>query len=137
MQWTEVTKAPPPRTLRQFAALFLIVFGGLAAWRVWHGRTDASTLVLGGIGVVVGLVGLAWPPAVRWIYTGWMIAVFPIGWTVSWLVLALLFYGVFTPVSVLFKLKQRDALGLRRRDVQSFWAEKEQPKDVATYFRQS
>jgi hypothetical protein len=135
MQWSEVTKPPPPKMLRQFAGLFLVVFVGWALWRTWNGQPATWTMVLAGLGIVVA--GLVWPPSVRWIYTGWMIAVFPIGWTISWLVLALLFYGVFTPVSLIFKLKRRDALGLRRREAQSFWTAKEQPTDVATYFRQS
>ena len=36
MLWSDVTRAPQAKTLRQFAAMWLIVFGALAAWRVWH-----------------------------------------------------------------------------------------------------
>jgi len=38
MQWTDVTARPPERTLRQFAALWLIFFVSLGLWRWLHGR---------------------------------------------------------------------------------------------------
>lgn len=135
MRWSEIT-TPPPKMLRQFAGLFLVFFVSLAAWRAWNGQADVWAWSLAGMGLVVGTVGLLWPPAIRWVYTGWMIAAFPIGWTVSWLVLAALFYGVFTPVAFVFGLMQRDALRLRRRDRRSYWTAKERPLGVASYFRQ-
>ena len=137
MQWSEITKAPPQKMLRQFAGLLLLVFVGLAAWRVWNDRADGWAAVLAIVGVTVGVCGLVRPSAVRWIYTGWMVAAFPIGWTISWLVLALLFYGVFTPVALAFRLRGRDALRLRRQNERSYWTAKAPPPGVASYFRQS
>ena len=136
MQWSDVTRTPPPKTLRQFAALCLIVFGGLATWRVWNGHADLPAAVLGGAGVVVGLIGLARPSAVRYLFTGWMIAAFPIGWAVSRLMLGVLFYGLFTPIGVVFRLMRRDALHRRRHQATSHWAEKTPAADVRQYFRQ-
>ena len=137
MQWSEVTKAPPQKMLRQFGGLLLLVFVGLAVWRVWNGRADGWAAALAVVGVTLGVCGLVRPSSVRWIYTGWMVAAFPIGWTISWLVLALLFYGVFTPVALAFRLRGRDALRLRRRNERSYWTAKAPPPGVASYFRQS
>ena len=53
MQWTEVIKAPSRTHLRQFAALFLVIFGGMAAWRWTHGRHDTSTMLLGAVAVLL------------------------------------------------------------------------------------
>jgi hypothetical protein len=69
--------------LRKFAGLGLVVFGGLAAWRFWYGQTGAWTISLAAAAVVVGVAGLVRPALVRPIYSGWMMAAFPIGWTVS------------------------------------------------------
>ena len=93
MQWSDVTKPPSPKMLRQFAGLWLVVFGGLAAWRAWQRagrRLDAWRWP--SPRVVVG--GSAWRGRrpMRPIYTGWMIAAFPIGWTISRLVLGGMFY---------------------------------------------
>src|SRR4029450_11047212 len=83
MQWSEVTARPSTRTLRQSGALFLVVFTVTAGLRVWRGNTGTLTIAIAGTGVVVGLVGLVRPDAIRYVYTGWMIAAFPIGWTIS------------------------------------------------------
>jgi hypothetical protein len=136
MQWSDVMKAPPPKLLRQFAGLWLVFFPLMAALRVWRGHADNWAVGLAVIGVVIGLIGLAKPEAMRPIYTGWMIAAFPIGWTVSQLMLVVLFYGVFTPVGLVFRVMRRDALALRRRNVVSYWAAKEQPASAQDYFRQ-
>ena len=67
-------------------------------------------LVLAGLALVVGLLGLVAPRLIRPIYVGWMIAAFPIGWVMSHVVQALILYGLFTPVALVFRLIGRDAL---------------------------
>ena len=83
MQWSDVTKSPSEKMLRQFAGLCLVVFGTLAAWRWFSGNTGIWTQVLAAFAVVVGVTGLLVPKAVKPIFVGWMIAAFPIGWVVS------------------------------------------------------
>ena len=136
MQWSDVTAPPPRKVLRQFAGLCLVVFGGFAAWRGWHGQTDQWTVALALGALVVGGIGLVRPMAIRFVYTGWMIAAFPIGWTISSLILAVTFYGLFTPVAALFRLTGRDALSLQRRDLRSYWTSQPGPEKADTYFRQ-
>jgi hypothetical protein len=140
MQWSDVVKPPPATILRQFAVLFLVVFVGMALWRAWQGNVNAWTWGLGAAGLVVGSVGAIHPPAVRWLYTGWMVAAFPIGWTISRLMLLLLFYLLFTPVAWLFRLMGRDALALKRptgaRSGGSLWMAKPRPKQASDYFHQ-
>ena len=66
-----------------------------------------------------------------------MVAVFPIGWTMSKVIMAVIFYGVFTPVAVLFRLMGRDALHLRRQpNADTYWLPKPQAAGVGQYFRQ-
>jgi hypothetical protein len=134
MQWADVTVRPSAGKLRQFAGLWLLFFLTLAGWRALHGR---QFLILAALGIIIGTLGLVRPAATRWVYTGWMIAAFPLGWTVSKLMLAVLFYGVFTPVSLAFRILGRDSLGMRRRHgLQSYWAPKPGVLDVRDYFRQ-
>jgi len=137
MNWSDVTAVPSPRKLREFAGLFLMFFVAIAAWRAWHGVVDGRTEALAALGVVVGGAGLLYPPAIRFVYTGWMIAAFPIGWTVSRLMLAVLFYLVFTPLALVFRLMRRDALQLKRRQAGSYWTSRPAPGNVKEYFRQS
>lgn len=136
MNWSDVTRAPSTRILRQFAALSLVIFGGLAAWRVAAGERDTWFWALVTAAVVIGGVGLIAPRAIRWIFTGWMIVAFPIGWLVSRVVLAVLYFVLFTPIALFFRVIGRDALHRRRSSGASYWTAKTSSADVRSYFRQ-
>jgi hypothetical protein len=125
------------RTLRQFAGMWLLFVGGFACWQ-WLGR-DRATLaaVAGALAVVVGVAGLARPQAVRPIFSGMMLLALPIGAVVSRVLLAILYYGLITPLGLLFRLLGRDALRRRRRRApETWWVPKPMPTDVRSYFRQ-
>ena len=97
----------------------------------------AAGLVLGCVALVVGIPGLLSPPTVRWVFVGAIVLTFPLGWLVSQLMLALLFYLVVTPVALLFRLKGRDLLGRKLAPGSStFWTKKTLSQDVRSYFRQ-
>ena len=136
MQWTEVTARPSTRTLRHFAVLFLIVFTLTAGLRVWRGDTGTLTIAIAATGLAVGLVGLVRPDAIRYVYTGWMIAAFPIGWTISRVIVTLLFYVVFTPFALLFRLLGRDALRLHSRTPTTYWIETKGGEPPESYYAQ-
>lgn len=136
MRWADVTKRPDPKMLRQFAGLWLLFFLGLAAWRAWDGQFDTWAGMLVAIGVSVGTLGLWRPASVRYLFTGWMIAAFPIGWAISRLMIGLLFVAVFTPVALIFRAIGRDALRLRRKESRSYWMTKTTASSTEYYFRQ-
>src|SRR4051794_35497420 len=110
MRWSDVPLNPPERTLRQFAGLWTAVFAVLACRQGWLSAPGPAALVLVLLGLGGGALGLLWPRAVRPIFVGAVVVTFPIGWAVSHLVLAVLFYAVFTPLGLLFRLLGRDVL---------------------------
>lgn len=66
-----------------------------------------------------------------------MAAVYPIGWIVSRVVLGVLFFGLFTPVAVLFRCAGRDELALKPQPgATTYWRAKPGAKDKAQYLRQ-
>jgi hypothetical protein len=136
MQWSEVTARPSTRTLREFAALFLIVFTVAAGLRSWRGDTGTLTIALAVTGTAVGLVGLVRPAAIRYLYTGWMIAAFPIGWTISRIIVMALFFLVFTPVALAFRFFGRDALRLHRHTLTTHWTQTDGAEPPESYYRQ-
>ncbi|MGE0705244.1 MAG: SxtJ family membrane protein [Vicinamibacterales bacterium] len=137
MHWSDVTTPPSQRTLRQFAAMWLLLFGGAALWRLSNGDRGTFTTILGVFGFGLGTAGLWLPSIMRYIFTGWMIVAFPVGWTVSRIALALTFFGVFTPVALLFRLNGRDALGLHK-DLSggSYWRRAHPTQKASDYLRQ-
>jgi len=138
MQWSDTTFAPSTRTLRQFAGLWIVFFGGFAVWNGLMRERPAAGLLFGILAGTVGPVGLARPASVRWIYVGWMVAAFPFGWLVSRVALAIILFGIFTPLALVFRIAGRDALELRRnRDRITYWSPKVPAPDARSYFRQS
>ncbi len=128
---------PSRKDLRIFAALQVLFFAFIA-WSVWR-RTGSTTIAgwIVAISVVVGIVGVIAPAAIRWIYVGWMIAVFPIGWVVSHTIIAAVYYLVITPIGLIMRMSGRDPMD-RRFDpaAKTYWQVRPPTPDNARYFRQ-
>lgn len=137
MRWSDVTAPPTDRKLRQFAVIAAIVLAVLA---VWHLSAMGNLLLASGytcVALLVGAIGLARPRWLAPIFTLWMIAAFPLAWLVSTLVLALIFFGLLTPLGLVFRLLGRDPLDRTwpgRQD--SYWQEKPAADKPERYLRQ-
>jgi hypothetical protein len=118
--------------LRQFAALSLVC----AAVVAWRSGGHPAGLAVAALAAVVGVVGLIRPRAIRLPFLALFLLTFPIGWVVSRVVLAALFYLVFTPVGVAFRLTGRDALALQPNARPSHWLPRQPTADAGRYFRQ-
>jgi hypothetical protein len=66
-----------------------------------------------------------------------MVAAFPIGWVLSHVLLAIVYYGVFTPIGRVMRMRGRDPMQ-RRFDSQteSYWVPRNSEKSAQDYFRQ-
>ena len=131
--------APSDRMLRQFAALWIVFFGAIAARQEFHYHRDVVAIAVAALAVTVGPLGLLFPRAIRPVFIGWMGLAFPIGWVVSRVVLGVIFYGLFTPVALLFRLIGRDVLVLKARpEAATYWCPKPGAGagDRAQYLRQ-
>jgi Saxitoxin biosynthesis operon protein SxtJ len=137
MRWSDIQFDPPCKVLRQFAGLCLLIFGGLALWEIFgRGRTGVGTgFAL--LALAIGPVGLFRPEWIRFVYVGWMILAFPIGWTVSQIILLVMFFGLFTPIGLIFRLLGRDTLlRTRRPELETYWKPKPSSPDLRRYFKQ-
>ena len=137
MRWSDIKFDPSRAILRQFAGLWLVFFGGLALWEMLGRGRPGWAACFALLAVTIGPLGLARPEALRWIYVGWMVLAFPIGWTISQLMMALLFFGLFAPIGLVFRLIGRDVLH-RTRDpeAETYWVAKPASIDMRSYFKQ-
>src|SRR5438045_5405348 len=122
---------PDRKTLRQFAWGWVIFFGALAICKfaIQHHTQAAMWLAI----TAVGVLALNWfvPVVFRWIFVVWMVAAFPIGWVVSQVALALMFYCIITPVALIFRMTGRDRLRrFKPANATTYWIPKEMPTDV-------
>jgi hypothetical protein len=136
MAMMEINWNPSRKELRQFGFLCLVFFGGLAAWR-WHGGgVDLAVQVLAAAALVGGALGAAAPQLLKWVFVGWIIAVFPIGWTISHLLLGFIYFAVLTPIGMVLRAMGHDPMNRAfDRRASSYWTAHE-TAPVARYFRQ-
>lgn len=137
MSLMEMNWRPSDRDLRLFAAVQWIV-AAICMWLVYRRFgwivLPAVLIGLSSIGLIAGLIR---PRSLQSLFVAWMLAAFPIGWLMSHVVLAIVYYGVMTPIGFVLRLRGHDALGLApTRDAQSYWVERPGPSDPSTYFRQ-
>ena len=133
----DINTNPSDKELRWFGLMLLVfvaIVGALARWQ--FASPDGARLVWtagGGLAAVY----LVAPPLRRWIFLGWVYAAFPIGWTVSHLVLAAIYYLVFMPIGLVLRLTKGDPLERRLdRSASTYWTPHTPSRDVRRYFRQ-
>jgi hypothetical protein len=128
---------PTERTLRQFAVMWIIFFTAIAAWQELHHHRHVVAMIVGSLALTVGALGVAWPMTIRPIFVAWMTMAYPIGWTVTRIVLGAVFYVLFTPIAWIFRLIGRDELGLKATpEAATYWESKPRVVDKVRYLRQ-
>ena len=147
MPMIEINLAPSRRHLRVFGAGALVVFGALGAWLFFAHRlfgfevaaptAEVVAYALWALAALAGLLAAAAPAGLRPLYIALSVVSLPIGWVVSHAVLALVYYGILTPIGLVMRLCGRDPL-CRKFDPQarSYWVDRPAPRDVKRYFRQ-
>ena len=121
----EIRAVPVSRkAVWQFGLLVGGVLLALALLLAWKQGRDVSAFarVLGGVGAVLVVLGAAVPDALRPAYRVWMGLAVVLGFFVSRILLAVLFFVAFTPMGLVMRLFGRDAMH-RRPDpaAPSYW----------------
>lgn len=136
MAMVEINWNPPKRELRQFGLLCLVIFGGMAAWAYFHDGSRLAMGLLAFASIAGGTLGVLAPQALRPIFVGWMVAAFPIGWTISHLLLGIIYFGILTPIGFVMRVAGYDPMERKLDpDAGTYWKEHEQA-EVKRYFRQ-
>ncbi len=135
MKLLEFNFHPTDRQLRQFGVISLFAVP-LIGWLWGAGGSVLAGLALAGIAIAAA--GFLLPKLILPIFVALMIVATPIGLVVGELAMILIFFGMFFPLGLFFRLIGRDALALKiDRDASSYWSAKKQPQSVASYYRQS
>ena len=136
MPLLRINRHPSPKDLRLFASLWLIFFAGFATL-AWHHAHPAGAATLLGLALLVGLIGWIKPPSIRLLYVGSVYVTFPIGFVLSHVILALVYYLVITPIGLLMRLLGRDPLQRRFEPaLKTYWEPKTTKRTPADYLRQ-
>jgi hypothetical protein len=132
-----INRDPTRRQLNQFGFIwlgFLSVFGGVA-WVKFGAPGVAFALWVAA--VVVPAIGWTVPAFMRAVFVGMSIVAWPIGFVVSHIVLALVYYLVITPIGLAMRLFGYDPMTRKMSSGQrTRWVARETGRAAETYFRQ-
>lgn len=116
-----------PKALRQFGLVVGGVFVGIATVIAWRRGWEVGPLVLGlgGPGVVLVLLGLVAPAALRPVYLVWMGLAVVLGFVMTRVLLTAVFVLMMVPIGLVLRLAGKDLLD-RRLDpaATSYWKPK-------------
>jgi hypothetical protein len=137
MALIQINLKPSGRDLRWFGAIVLLFFGLIGALVLWRSGSMTAAVVLWSIGAALSAVYYGLRPFQRPMYLGWMFLLFPIGWTISHLILAIVYYLVLTPIGLIMRLFGRDPMERRfRPEAPTYWVEHRPAGELGRYFRQ-
>jgi len=138
MRWKDVNLKPDVRLLRQFGGISALACAGITIWQGAVMNRPIPGILAGVAAVIFALLALMRPNWLRVVYVGSIVATFPIGWVVSNVVMLLLYFGMITPLALVFRWSGRDLLNLKppSGNETTFWSPKNLELDKRNYFRQ-
>ena len=116
---TKINLHPTNRQLRQFGFIALVAFGVLGVLVRWKGGLFAINFgenalwvsyLFWTLGAVSALLSLVFPQGNRFLFVVLTVISYPIGYVVSFVLMAIFFYVVMTSVAIVFRLIGRDVL---------------------------
>ena len=138
MSVVHINRNPTRRQLNQFGFIWLgfVAFFGVIAYFKLNNQEVARWLWVAS--VVVPIVGWLVPAFMRLVFLGMSYLAWPIGFVVSHIVLAVVFYLVLTPIGFLTRVFGYDSM--KRSfdpESESYWVERSaETADPKRYFRQ-
>jgi len=137
MPLATVNWRPTARQLRLFGLSAIVALGLLGALLWFHHALPTAAVVCWAVGGVAGLLGLTGTAAGLpgyWVFTA---VGFVLGNIIGRLLMAVVFYGVVTPMGLLARLFGRDRLRLKRPVGDSTWQDVPDITGADPYERQS
>ncbi len=138
MALVEMNWHPDHKQCRQFGWGGLVILPLVAMLIGWMGRLPLGVAIgLGGAGVVIFTLSRISDSFVRPVYVGLTLLGLPIGYVMSYVILAVFYFCLLTPLALVFKIIGRDAM-CRRLDktAKTYWVPHRQPTSMRQYFNQ-
>jgi hypothetical protein len=137
MSLIRINRNPSGRQLAVFALAWL-VFAAAAGAVLWHHGHLAAAASVWELAAAVPIIGVISRRLLRLIYLGLCYAAYPVGFVVSHVAVALVYYLALTPIGLTMRLLRYDPLKRAfDRSAQTYWVRRGEKKPVENYFRQS
>ena len=128
---------PSAKMLREFGIIALFGFGLVGAllglkWEAW-----TASYVLWALGAVSFVLAFVQPRLLLPLYVALMVVAFPIGFVISNVILLALYFGLFTPFSMVFRLIGRDTMKRKfEPEAESYWIKRTGSTPASQRFKQ-
>ncbi len=97
------------KELRQFGLLVGAVFAVIGLWPLVF-RGEPLRLWATGVGGLLIICGGVYPSMLAPIHKGWMWVGYILGWINTRILLGIVFYGLVTPIGIVFRLMGKDTM---------------------------
>lgn len=129
----EHVRNPSRKQLRQFAGL-LPLAALLICW--WWPVPGKWAILAVTVSMGAAIAGWLRPTILKPPFVTLSLIALPIGWVVGEFVLLIVYFGLITPIGVIFRLLHRDVLERRiDRQAATYWREKPQSPPPSSYLR--
>jgi len=138
MSMIEINWHPKRKELRNFGIIAIIASAIISL--LLYLLKDLGIqwiLVITGVGFIIFLCSLISVGLTRIIYLVLILVTLPIGWAISFILMAIFYFLFLTPLGLVFRLKGRDPLH-RKFDskAKSYWLRRQPADTIDRYFHQ-
>jgi len=109
------------RAEREFGLVVGGIFVLLSAWWLYRGKFSSVVIVTLPLGGLLVLFGLLYPRALVWPNRAWMKLAEGLSFVSTRVILAIIFFGVITPIGLIKRALGWDPLRRRATSSDSYW----------------
>ena len=120
---------------RAFGLTFGAIFAAVAAYGMLAAWARGAVAGLCAAALAFSLLAIVAPRFLAPLNRGWFHLGRALARVVNPVVLAVIFFGLLTPVALMGRLLGRDELRLKRRDVPSYWIDRTPPGPEGASFK--
>ena len=137
MRLIKIDHDPSHRQLNVFGVIWLVFFGVVGGIVLKNSGSMLVATVIWGLAMAVPIIGLTVPAFMRIVYIGLAYAAFPIRFVVFYLIMAIVYYLLMTPIGVVMWLFGYDPMNRHfDESTDTYWRPRKQDDSLNTYFRQ-
>jgi len=138
MSIIEINWHPNTKELRNFGIAALIATAVISLLLyLFKGLSIQWSITIFAFGLIIFISSIISIKLTRCFYLGLIILTFPIGYVISFLLMAVFYFLLITPFGIVFRLIGRDSLN-REFDskAKSYWVKRKPPESLNRYFQQ-